>query len=87
MGGDRDGLAPDGAVTTGAPKDNDMQIRLADTTLTAVLQLRDAIRRATATHLPADGRNERDFLAGVDVTDSTLGEWEDTNFDVRWSDA
>jgi hypothetical protein len=55
-----------------------MQIRLADATQTAVLQLRDAIRRATATHLPADGRNEDDFLAGVDVTDSTWGEWQDT---------
>jgi hypothetical protein len=49
----------------------------------SVTQLRDAIRRATATHLPADGRDGERFLEGVVVKDSTWGEWEETTFDVR----
>lgn len=63
--------------------ENRMHTHLATLAQASVLQLRDAIRRATATHLPADGRNEQAFLAGVEVSDSTWGEWEETTFDVR----
>ncbi len=64
-------------------EENPVQMQLANLAHASVLQLRDAIRRATATHVPADGRSEHAFLAGVEVTDSTWGEWEDTAFDVR----
>lgn len=60
-----------------------MHHQLATFAHASILQLRDAIRRATATHLPADGRNEQSFLAGVEVSDSTWGEWQETAFDVR----
>jgi hypothetical protein len=53
----------------------------------SVLQLRDAIRRATATQLPADGRNGEAFLAGVEVRDSSWGEWLDTAYEVKRGDA
>lgn len=60
-----------------------MHAQLATLAHASVLQLREAIRRVTATHLPPDGRNEQRFLEGVVVKDSTWGEWEDTTFDVR----
>ncbi|WP_235537984.1 hypothetical protein [Pelomonas sp. Root1217] len=58
-------------------------MQLATLAQASVLQLRDAIRRATATSLPADGRNAEAFLAGVEVRDSSWAEWEETSFDVR----
>ncbi|MFG6489752.1 hypothetical protein ACG04R_23955 [Roseateles sp. BYS78W] len=60
-----------------------MHVQLATLAHASVLQLRDAIRHATFTHLPPDGRDEERFLDGVVVKDSTWGEWEETAFDVR----
>lgn len=60
-----------------------MHAQLASLAQASVLQLRDAIRRVTATHLPADGRDEARFLEGVVAKDSSWGEWLDTAYDVR----
>jgi hypothetical protein len=50
----------------------------------SVQQLRDAIRRVTTAHAASvDLLDEAEFRAGVEVSDSTWGEWEDTTFDVR----
>lgn len=64
-----------------------MHAQLASLAHASVIQLRDAIRRATATHVPADGRDEERFLGGVVVKDSTWGEWQETVFDVRQTGA
>lgn len=60
-----------------------MHAQLASLAQASVIQLRDAIRRATATHVPADGRDDERFLGGVVVKDSTWGEWQETAFEVR----
>ena len=60
-----------------------MHIQLASLAQASILQLRDAIRRATGTHLPADGRDAERFLDSVIVKESAWGEWADTAFDVR----
>lgn len=50
----------------------------------SVQQLRDTIRRVTTAHVSAaDQLDEAEFLAGVEVSDTTWGEWEDTTVDVR----
>lgn len=62
-----------------------MQTHLAALAHASVLQLRDALRRVTVMHAaPVEARDDKAFLAGVDVVDSTWGEWEETNFDVRF---
>lgn len=61
-----------------------MQTQLAALAQASVLQLRDAMRRVTTLHaLQADDRDSQAFLAGVDVSDSTWSDWEETSFDVR----
>jgi len=50
-----------------------MHAQLASLAHASALQLRDAIRRATAT-LPADGRDGERFLDSVVVKDSTWDE-------------
>jgi hypothetical protein len=60
-----------------------MHVQLASLAQASVLQLRDAIRRATATHVPADGRDGERFLEGVVAKDSAWGEWQETTFDVK----
>ena len=61
-----------------------MHLQLSALAHASVLQLRDAIHRVTALHMQASNpRDERDLLSGVDVSDSTWSEWEETTFDVR----
>ena len=64
-----------------------MHVQLATLAQASVLQLRDALRRATATQLPAAGRTGEAVLAGVEVRDSTWGEWLDTAYEMKCLDA
>ncbi len=57
---------------------------LASLAQASVLQLRDAIRRATSLHASsAEELLEDEFLAGVEASDVSWSDWEETNFDVR----
>jgi len=51
----------------------------------SVTQLRDTLRRRAAPPpvQPAQERNAQEFLAGVEVSDSTWSDWQETHFDVR----
>lgn len=60
-----------------------MHAQLASLAHASVIQLRDAIRRATLTHVATDGRDAERFLDSVVVKESTWGDWADTAFDVR----
>jgi hypothetical protein len=61
-----------------------MQTQLAALAQSSVLQLREAIRRVTLVHAAAgQQRDEQDLLAGVEVTESTWHEWEETTIDVH----
>lgn len=61
-----------------------MRVHLAALAHASVQQLRDAIRRVTAAHLPPEETlDEEAFLAGVEVSDSSWTDWEETSFDVR----
>lgn len=61
-----------------------MQTQFSALAHASVLQLRDVIRRATALHAaPVEERCEKEFLSGVEVSDSTWSDWEETRFDVR----
>lgn len=61
-----------------------MHVQLASLAQASVIQIRDAIRRATAVRPPSEcSAVEAEFLAGVEVSDSTWGDWQDTLFDVR----
>lgn len=60
-----------------------MHAQLASLAHASIIQLRDAIRRATLTHVATDGRDAERFLDSVIVKESTWGEWEETTFDVR----
>lgn len=60
-----------------------MHAQLASLAHASVIQLRDAIRRATLTHVAMDGRDAERFLDSVVVKESTWGEWADTAFDVH----
>lgn len=60
-----------------------MHAQLASLAHASIVQLRDAIRRATLTHVATDGRDAERFLDSVVVKESTWGEWADTAFDVR----
>ncbi|MCE4554724.1 hypothetical protein [Pelomonas cellulosilytica] len=54
-----------------------MHMPLAALAPASVLQLRDTLRRVTALYAPADNaRDKTAFLTGVEVTDSSWGEWE-----------
>lgn len=50
----------------------------------SVLQLREAIRRVTSLHATAAEEQLQDeFLAGVEASEVSWSDWEDTHFDVR----
>lgn len=74
---------PGGAETDVIDMEPVMHVQLSTLAHASVLQLRDAIRRATSTYLPPDGRDAERFLEGVVVKDSAWAEWEETAFDVR----
>ncbi len=61
-----------------------MHVQLATLAHLSARQLREAIRRATAVR-PAHEclKAELDFLAGVEVQDSTWGEWEETVLEAQ----
>ena len=59
-----------------------MHSQIASLAQASILQLRDAIHRATGTHLPVDGRDAEGFLDSVIVEESTWGAWAETAFDV-----
>jgi hypothetical protein len=59
-------------------------VKLTDLAHASVQQLREAIRRVTLGHVDAtDQLDEDEFLAGIEVSDSTWADWEETSFDVR----
>ncbi|WP_422013744.1 hypothetical protein [Roseateles sp.] len=61
-----------------------MQTQLAALAQSSVLQLREAIRRVTLVHVAAaQQRDEQELLAGVEVSESTWREWEETTIDVH----
>jgi len=62
-----------------------MQAQLAALAQASVSQLRDAIRRVTVAHAHAaqQERMAQEFLAGVEVSDSTWADWEETRIDVH----
>lgn len=61
-----------------------MSLHLASLAQASVLQLRDAIRRVTSLHASTDEELlEDEFLAGVEASDVSWSDWEETNFDVR----
>lgn len=61
-----------------------MPMQFASLAHASVQQLRDAIRRVTVVHTAArDERDEQAFLAGIEVSDSSWHEWQETTFDVR----
>lgn len=60
-----------------------MHAQFASLAHASIIQLRDAIRRATLTHLAMDGRDAERFLDSVVAKESTWGEWADTAFDVH----
>ena len=61
-----------------------MHVQLATLAHASVLQIRDAIRRVTALRPPAEClAEEAEFLAGVEVSESDWGVWEDTTVNVR----
>lgn len=66
--------APDAAVR--AP--------LATLAQASVQQLRDVIRRVTTLHAAtAEEQLEDEFLAGVEASEVSWSDWEETSFDVR----
>lgn len=61
-----------------------MTVQLAAFAHASIAQLRETIRRVTTAH--GGGEDQRDaagFLAGVEVSDSSWADWEETSFDVR----
>jgi hypothetical protein len=61
-----------------------LPIPLASLAQASVVQLRDAIRRVTALHArTAEEVLEDEFLAGVEASDVSWADWEETSFDVR----
>ncbi len=60
-----------------------MHVQLASLAHASVIQLRDAIRRVTLTHVATDGRDAERFLDSVVVKESTWGEWAETAFDMH----
>ena len=61
-----------------------MHLQLASLAQASVLQLRDALRRATALHAhAASERQEEKAPAAVKPGDSSCGDWQETDFDVR----
>lgn len=64
-----------------------MNVQLATLAQASVLQLRDAIRRVTSAHAhTAEDLLEDEFLAGVEATETTWVDWQETHFDVRQFD-
>lgn len=70
---------------TPSPEQEDlMQTQLAALAHASVLQLREAIHRVTRLHMQAaNPRDEQELLSGVEVSDSSWTEWEQTTVDVR----
>lgn len=64
-----------------------MNVQLASLAQASVLQLRDAIRRVTSAHAhTAEDLLQDEFLAGVEASDASWADWQETNFDVRQFD-
>jgi hypothetical protein len=61
-----------------------MNVQLATLAQASVLQLREAIRRVTSAHAQtAEEQLQDEFLAGVETTDASWDDWQETSFDVR----
>lgn len=61
-----------------------VRIPLATMAQASVQQLRDAIRRVTSLHVATlEEQLEDEFLAGVEASEVSWTDWEETSFDVR----
>lgn len=61
-----------------------MNVQLAHLAQASVQQLRDAIRRVTSAHAhSAEEQLQDEFLAGVEASDVSWDDWQETDFDVR----
>lgn len=61
-----------------------MNVQLATLAQASVLQLREAIRRVTSAHAhSAEDLLQDEFLAGVETTEASWTDWQETQFDVR----
>jgi hypothetical protein len=57
---------------------------LAALALSSVHQLGEAVRRMMSTlDAPDEPSDEDEFLAGVEVSEASWSDWEETSFDVR----
>lgn len=64
-----------------------MNVQLASLAPASVLQLRDAIRRVTTAHAhTAEDLLQDEFLAGVEASDVSWEDWQETQFDGRSAD-
>jgi hypothetical protein len=64
-----------------------MNVQLASLAQASVLQLREAIRRVTSAHAhTAEDLLQDEFLAGVETSEASWSDWQETNFDVRQFD-
>lgn len=61
-----------------------MNVQLATLAQASVLQLREAIRRITSAHAhSAEDLLQDEFLAGVEASEASWSDWQETQFDVR----
>jgi hypothetical protein len=61
-----------------------MNVQLATLAQASVQQLREVIRRVTSAHAhSAEELLQDEFLAGVEATEASWSDWQETDFDVR----